>query len=276
MKLKSILVLLSILAIAGVVFLLMKPKTEQEPTAYQPLIWDFNMDALKNIEIILPRMADTQGAPNHQSWVLHDDRYFYFDVPGGTKVDMERWGGGVPLILSGPSAARVIFKNLPDSELAQYGFTQPSMVINLALNDTAEYHIQVGNSTPSGSDYYIKLVDKTDVYTVDKSWFEVVSGLVTNPPYQKAKIAVQSIAFMPATPTVNQPVTILAKVANTGILANTKPVDIILKVQGDTIETQQVTLAGGASETLSFSIPGKAAGTYSININGTLAKLVIQ
>jgi len=268
-KLKSIFILVAVLAIAGVVYLIAAnqpvPEEEVEPVTY---IWDFDMDALRNIEIILPKEGKSEA------WVQHEDRYFYFDEENGTKVDMERWGGGIPLILSGPSAARIIYENIPESRLAEYGFVEPNILINLKLNDDATYHIVLGNSTPSGADYYIKMAEGDDVYTVDGSWYDVVSRLVTEPPYQKANYVVQEYSFIPAQPVANQPFIIRAVIANTGVLADSAA-NIELKFQGVLSGTFTETLEGQASVTVDFPIAGQPSGTYSVNLGGKTTKLVI-
>ncbi len=274
MKLKSILILCAVLAVAGVVYFISSRPKPVPPAEGIHYIWDLNMNALTDIEIILPKQSDTVESPNHQAWVLHDDRYYYFDVPNGTKVDMQRWGGGIPLLLSGPGAARKIAENVPDTALVTYGFTSPNIVINLKLNDNAEYHILVGDSTPSGGDYYIKMQEEPIVYTVDKSWYGVISGLVTNPPYQPAVYAVQEFNYIPAQPSAGQPFVIHAVIKNTGVL-ETPAADIVLKVQGDLVETKTVQFAGDTIQTFDFNVAAQPAGTYSINLGGKTAKLVI-
>ena len=274
MKLKAILVLCAVLAVAAVVFFISNRPKAATVTENQPYVWDFNMDALTNIEIILPKVTDTVALPNHQSWEQHSDRYFYF-VSDETKVDMQRWGGGIPLILSGPGATRIIAKDVPDSVLGEYGFTSPTVIINLKLNDGDEYHILVGDATPGGNDYYIKLKEENIVYTVDKSWYEVLSGLVTNPPYEPAHIAPASFVYVPATPVANQLFIVRVTVANAGHEQGSA--DIVLKIDGDTIETRNVTIPGYSNQTFDFNVGGKPAGKYTLSFGGTVHEvLVIQ
>ncbi len=118
-----------------------------------------------------------------ESFVKHADRYWYFDDPPGPKVDMERWGGGIPLLLSGPGAERRIEEDATEEELAAFGFTEPNLQIVLTLENEEIIDIVVGDSTPGGTAYYIKRIDSNDVYTVDYIWYNVLEGLVLDPPY---------------------------------------------------------------------------------------------
>ena len=262
MKLKSIFIMVSLLAFTGIVFLFLnQPKDDQTPVEYTPFIWDFDMDALTNIEVVLPKQ-DLK-----QSWVLHEDRYFYFDEEGGTKVDMVRWGGGIPLILSGPQAARVIYEFVPDDQLGNFGFDEPNMYINLKLNDGATFQVVMGDPTPGGGDYYIKMAESNTIFTVFGGWYEVIAGLVTNPPYQPAVYEIQEITIVPSQPAANQPFTIRATIANTGVLEEPAG-SMVLKFQGKDIATWEGTFPGGTITTIEFPIEGQPSGTYSINLGG--------
>jgi len=136
----------------------------------------------------------TTGEDGHISFVVpndeeleieaeKDDRYFYFDYPEGPRVDMNRWGGGIPLLLSGPGADRRIAKDATEKKLDEFGFTEPQMEIALTLENGDVINIAVGDSTPDGSTYYVKLVNSNNVYTVDSTWYGVFEDLVLNPPY---------------------------------------------------------------------------------------------
>jgi len=135
------------------------------------------MDELQHMVLSLPQEDKTE------EFVKHEDRYWYFDNPPGPKVDMERWGGGIPLILSGPGAERLIAEDATEEQLAVFGFTAPKMEIALILDNEDIINIEVGDNTPDGQAYYVKLVDSKDVYTVDYTWYDVLKRLVTEPPY---------------------------------------------------------------------------------------------
>ena len=178
MRLGSILALLVILVALGVYFLFFRPVPPPEP-APEPryFVWYVDIEELQHMVISLPQEDMSE------SFVKHEDRYWYFDNPPGPKVDMDRWGGGIPLILSGPGADRVIAKDATEERLAAFGFTQPRMEIVLTLENEVIIHIEVGDSTPDGDAYYVKLVGSTGVCTVDYTWYDVLERLVLEPPY---------------------------------------------------------------------------------------------
>jgi len=271
LKIRAILALVVVVAILGVVFYAVsrpKPTTPQEA---RPFVWDFDMEALQKITIALPK---DPREPNSMSWVKHDDRYFYFDEPNGPKVDMKRWGGGIPLILSGPAAERLLFQNATDANLKECGFNTPSISIQLTLNDNKVYDIEVADQTPSAQAYYIRLADTRDIYTVDYSWYDVVAKLVTDPPYAPASIVVDSLTVTPLEARVNQTVNIAAEMVNNGTVKGTA--DVRLKVNGEIVQTKQVELTRDQRQIVLFIIQPDKAGTYSINVEGKTAKLVVK
>ena len=178
MRIGSILTLLAILIALGVYFLFFRP-TEPvlPPPEPRPFVWSVDMEELQHMVLSLPQEGKTE------EFVKHEDRYWYFDNPPGPKVDMDRWGGGIPLILSGPGAERLIAKDATEEQLAVFGFTAPKMEISLTLDNEDIINIEVGDNTPDGQAYYVKLVDSKDVYTVDYTWYNVLKRLVTEPPY---------------------------------------------------------------------------------------------
>ena len=179
MKTKTILIMLVVLAICVAGYFIFFNKEEPAAPVEEPriFVWDFDMEELYRIEIILPKV-DMSGA-----WVKHEDRQFYFDEPDGVKVDVERWGGGIPLILSGPGAERSIVDDATEEQLIIFGFDEPNMLLNLTLDDESVINIEVGNSNPNITTYYVKRADLPSIYTVDKSWYDVLEQLVLDPPY---------------------------------------------------------------------------------------------
>ena len=257
-----------IAAVLGVVFYAVsrpKPVTPVEP---RPFVWDFEMDDLKHIDITL---LDT-GA--NQSFVKHEDRYFYFDEPDGSIVDMVRWGGGIPLILSGPGAERRIAQNAGEAQLKAYGFDDPTLKIRLTLNDDSVYNVEVGDSVPGGQTYYVRLAELKDVYTVDYTWYDVIARLVTEPPFPPAKFVNLEMTVTPAEPRVSQQVTITSVMTNTG--AVTESYDVKLMINGTVEQTKTIELARNAKQAVVFTVTRDTPGTYSINVEGQTAKLVVK
>jgi hypothetical protein len=178
MRLRTVLIMVSVLIVLGVVFVFLRRKPEPpQPETPRTFVWWIEMEEIEKISVSLPRQGKSQA------WVKDEDRYFYFDEPDGPKVDMTRWGGGIPLLLSGPAAARSIAEQATDQQLQMYGLHDPTMRIELTLDNGDTLGIEIGNSTPDQQAYYIRRVDSKDVYTVDYTWYEVLERLVLDPPY---------------------------------------------------------------------------------------------
>lgn len=177
MRLKSILVLLAILlGLGGYYYMSIQPKPPP-PQKPQLFVWLVEIDDLKHIAIELPRQNKSQAFSKHA------DRYWYFDAPPGSMVNLERWGGGIPLLLSGPATSRVISENSSEEKLTEFGLSQPRMNLTLTLENEQVIDIKVGDSTPDGANFYVQAPGSNDVALVDYSWFQVIERLVTDPPY---------------------------------------------------------------------------------------------
>ena len=184
MRKRSILALLAVLVILGGVYFVVSNLTVSEPPEPTIYVWDVEDSDLTHIVISLPRQDLSQAFIK----IPHDDQFpWFFDDPEHSPVDAERWGGGIPLILSGPSADRIIAERASPDLLARYGLAEPSMVIDLTLADESTLTINVGDVTPNGMNYYVKAPYSTAVATVDFTWYDVLASLVTNPPYVAPK-----------------------------------------------------------------------------------------
>ena len=177
MRLRSILILLVIAIALGVYFYIAnrpQPGPTPEPQLY---VWLIEMDEIQHIEIRLPHEDMSQA------FIKEEDRSWHFDDPQRTAVDMQRWGGGIPLLLSGPGAERVIAENATQEKLAEFGLIQPQMEVVLTLEDGGILNITVGDRTPDGTAFYIQAPDSNDVALVDYTWYYVLERLVKEPPY---------------------------------------------------------------------------------------------
>ncbi len=179
MRRRALLIMAAVLAVLAIGYVASRrpePATQARPRAF---LWSVEMDELKRIVISLPPQRGSEA------WVRRDDEYWYFDEPGGPRVDMKRWGGGVPLLLSGPAAQRSIAGDANDEQLAVYGFGAPAVRIELTLENGRAVKAEVGDRTPDGAASYIRLLGSRDVYTVDQSWVDVLERLVREPPYPR-------------------------------------------------------------------------------------------
>lgn len=178
MRLRNILILVAVLAVATAVYFATRPVEEPpvEPDP-RPRVWEFEMEELEHILIELPRLD------MHESFVKHADRQWYFVDPSDIQVNPDRWGGGIPLILSGPFLERIIAEDATEEQLAEYGFTTPMMKLYLTTEDDEVVIIEVGDVSPGGYVYYLRLAESNNVYTIDLTWYQVLERLVLEPPY---------------------------------------------------------------------------------------------
>ncbi len=138
------------------------------------------MDEIQHIVIRLPREDKSEAFVK----ISQGNKFpWYFDDPQRSAVDVARWGGGIPLLLSGPGAERVIAENVMEEKLAEFGLAQPQMEITLTIEDGDILNITLGDRTPSGDAFYIQGPNSNDVALVDYTWYEVLERLVREPPY---------------------------------------------------------------------------------------------
>ncbi len=185
MRARNIGILVIILAMLGGVFYIYgraKPAPGPEPTEY---VWLIEMEDIQHISIEMPRQTEVKS----QSWIKisEGDKFpWFFDDPQRSPVDTNRWGGGIPLLLSGPSANRVIDQAATVDSLTRYGILPtPQILITLLLTDNKTMVIEVGDKTPNTNNFYVKAPGTNQVATVDSSWFDVMARLLTEPPYAK-------------------------------------------------------------------------------------------
>ena len=98
-------------------------------------------------------------------------------------TSMSGAGRGIPLLLSSPKAERLIAAAATPEQLASYGLLRPRMTVDLVLTGDRRIGIEVGDPTPGGDAYYVRVSAHTDVYTVHETWFAVLERLVLDPPY---------------------------------------------------------------------------------------------
>jgi hypothetical protein len=93
-------------------------------------------------------------------------------------------------------------------------------------------------------------------------------------PSSPAAFSTSSLTIAPAQVEVGKPVTITAIITNTGDLSGSH--DVSFKLDNAVVETRTVTLAGGASQTVTFTTTSSKAGTYVIAVDGMLGSLVVK
>jgi hypothetical protein len=180
LRTRNILVLLAVLIVLAGVYALVgrpKPATAPPPNIY---VWNIKQSDLGHIVISLPR----EGKSRAFIKIAEKNKFpWYFDDSRRSPVDSRRWGSGIPLLLSGPAAKRIIVENATHQQLTEYGLAKPSLEIILVLADNDSMKIEVGNRTPNGQSYYIKVPQSNAVALVDYTWYDVLKNLVIDPPY---------------------------------------------------------------------------------------------
>ncbi|UCH43735.1 MAG: hypothetical protein JSW16_04160, partial [Dehalococcoidales bacterium] len=142
MRPSNITALLAILLIlAGYLYLtsMPVPPPKEDP---QLFVWLIEMEEIQHIVIDLPREGESQ------SFIKEEDRSWHFDDAEFSPVDMQRWGGGIPLLLSGPSTNRLISVNTSEEKLIEFGLMEPLMEVTLTLENDEVLVIKVGDNTP--------------------------------------------------------------------------------------------------------------------------------
>jgi len=94
------------------------------------------------------------------------------------------------------------------------------------------------------------------------------------PTPSPAAFEVTSLDIKPPEATAGEVVTVTAEVRNSG--GSEGNYSAVLTVDGATVETKQVTLTAGTSETVSFSLVKDKPGTYQIEIGGLPSSLTVK
>jgi len=100
------------------------------------------------------------------------------------------------------------------------------------------------------------------------SSFIVIAPSVSppSPPLASSAFSLSGLSVQPAEVQSKEAVTISVSVANTGDAAGDYAV--VLKIDGVKEAEKSVTIAAGASETVSFGVTREEAGTYSVEVDG--------
>ena len=121
--------------------------------------------------------------------------------------------------------------------------------------------------------------DVADTYSVDVSGLtrsftvkeEIVPPVVPPVP---AAFTISSLTISPAEVDVGKSVTISVLASNTGDL--TGSYEVTLKIDNVVVATKEVTLAGGASQKVTFTTTKDVAGTYTVNVNGQSSTFTVK
>lgn len=88
-----------------------------------------------------------------------------------------------------------------------------------------------------------------------------------------AEFELSGLSISPSSAGIGETVTVSATVENTGDDEGSE--EITLKVDGDEVDTKEVTVAAGASKSVTFSYTSTAEGTYDIEVDGLSGTLIV-
>jgi len=111
----------------------------------------------------------------------------------------------------------------------------------------------------------------TNTITAKISHFTPFTVLAYTSP---AAFAASNLSVTPAEVGIGEEVTISALVTNSGDL--TDSYEAVLKIDGAEVARGEVTLIGGASETVTFTTTRDAAGTYAVSVNGLSGTFTVK
>jgi|GEM_PF-611678 len=113
---------------------------------------------------------------------------------------------------------------------------------------------------------------------IKSSWVFIallVAAMVTVPACKApAEFEVVSLDVAPSEVTTGETVSVTAEVKNTG--GSEDVYTAILTVDGADVEAKEVTIAPGASETVTFSLVKDTPGTYQVGIGGQTSSLTVK
>ena len=146
--------------------------------------------------------------------------------------------------------------------------SNPSMFSELDEERVINHHISLTGLTPATT-YYYKTMSR------DRSGNLAVSDEYTFTTLGTPATFTTSIpTISPTEVDIGENINISAVVANTGDAPGTY--EVTLKIDDAVAATKEVTLAGGTSQTVTFTIYKDVAKTYSVSINSLSGSFVVK
>ena len=104
--------------------------------------------------------------------------------------------------------------------------------------------------------------------------FAIIAPAAPPPPPTSAGFSSSSLSISPPEVNIGEAVSISVLVTNTGEEAGSFTAS--LKINGVIEDTEEITLAGGASETVAFTTSRDKVSTYSVDVNGLLGSFTVK
>ena len=178
MSIRTTLALAIIVAAVGVVVYINPFKDQEERGPDPPWFYQVSEDAIETIEVV------HEG--KRVKFVRDEASQWEFEDHPGVPPAHRRWGGMV-LMLTGPKTRRLLQDSFADH--AQYGLADPSTVVDVTLAGDRRIRVFLGDPTTDGGHLYGQIsglaTDFPQLFLINSGWGDVLSRLVTEPPYPK-------------------------------------------------------------------------------------------
>ena len=157
-----------------------------------------------------------------------------------------------------------------------YGLTPADVIFDPPIRLLFKYDIEEVSEGVSEKNLFLALWDEdnqewiemesiidleTDTISIEISHFSIYTVMARTSP---ASFTIADLSVTPDVVSFGESVSITALVTNTGDLTGSYEVN--LTVDDEVVQTQEVSLDGGASETLSFSITPDTIGDHTVSI----------
>ena len=159
---------------------------------------------------------------------------------------------------------------LSDSQVEYWA--SPSMFSELDEDRVIYHHVQLTGLTP-GTTYYYKTLSKDKSGNLSEWEFPPEEYTFTTAGMPPAA-QVSELEITPGEVDIGDDVTISALVLNVGHA--TRSYEISLKIDNVTAATEEVTLDGGASESVTFTVSRDVAATYAVSIDGQSGSFTVK
>jgi len=130
------------------------------PGEDKPVMWRIGTADVQSLEL------------RHRSGV---ERHFTRTVDGWSEGDPARVNAAL-LLLASPEAMRRLPEGSADP--SAYGFGQPALTITVVELTLPASVIEVGDTTPDGSNRYVRQAGGDAIFLVPRSWFEALMLLL--------------------------------------------------------------------------------------------------
>lgn len=141
------------------------------------------------LNISMERKGSTiKFSKQDNQWVIVDDAGV-----DDVNVDGDRWSGIVFLLESPAIEKPVSRREGEELDLGEFGLDPPVTKVGISNANSLVLEIHLGDSTPSRDGFYVKLAGKKNTYIINSSWADVVTRLITQPPYPLEETAKDSV-----------------------------------------------------------------------------------